>query len=203
MEYKTPEIKNLMEYVGSMHPMIEEKLKALEEQAAEICLGVNREGRETVEHSVMLGTGENVYLLWDVEYLVNYSLMQPERMRLGSPYEIINTVEVGNSCIVHKQNRGSVVVSYGQEDGEALRKDVSFMIVASIPSLNTKCIMDGSHGFYDSLIENRPVRYFPITAEECKIFLQPESRRFVELCERIDEIVAKSRKCPNVAQIIR
>ena len=191
MEYKTPEIENLMKYISEIHPKLKDGLARLEKEAASISLCGSEEGREAVEHAIVLATGEVVYLRWDVEYLVNYSLLQPERLRLGSPYEIVNTVGAGNSCVLHKGNSGCVVALYEGAGTPEIQRSVSYVIVATLPCMNTRCIMDGNHGFYESMIENKMVRYFPISGEECMVFLQPESRKFVELCKEIEKLVVE------------
>lgn len=187
VKYKTPAIGALMEYLYDEYPLAREGLLRLEAFAADILLCESQEECFVASQKLKLISGGEVAILWDVEYLMNYSMHQPERLRVGAPYEIDRFSKKVYSKVLHESCPCTMVVPYTVCG--VVNCDIKYVFVIDMPYLDVCCIIDGSHYFYEALIENKAVRYFRIKGEEALLFLTEEGRKFLMLCEKLQELI--------------
>lgn len=191
MEYKTPELKNMLLDICSQFPIHADKIMKFEKAMSKINLNAHVRNDETFRQIINLNNGCTIELTWNINKIIKYAKYHPQNFNTDSPFDIYNSPNFNFTSAVTTSTINAVKFSI--KNNITYIHKIPYIIIAQLPFVTGYCIIDGNHNFFEALLTNKShITYFLITDDECLPFLQKESQKYIRLCKRIQRVIDNS-----------
>ncbi len=176
--FKTPALFNLLAFFENKYP---QKINIIRTYYSKLCdLDLNCNNRyyafETYQQVINLITGEDIYIIWNIDKIIEYGKNNNIIPKPTSTEEIL-----ASGCFMQESFESIFTKVLANQNFNFPHK-VDYIIIAGLPYFDGYTIIDGNHRFCEALIaKKKSINCVVLNPQYANMFLLKDSQKFIEI----------------------
>lgn len=177
--FKTPAIYNLLAHLKQHFSYKTSIIDTYSHNFSDIDLSKqnhNQTIQETFQQELNLITGETVYIVWNIDSIIQHAKSSHQIPILTPVCELVQCTHLNNSSWT------AALPNVSKHSNQKFNHKTDYIIFAELLYFPGLTLIDGNHRFCEALLsKQKNIKCLFLNPSYAHVFLQPDSNRFVSL----------------------